>query len=827
MPRLSTSPKVKARIRILLKKILEEVDMGMAGPHYSSDVFDYRWVDEDTPYPKLVVKTKLPFLAELIASESATPISKDHIREVLLVLQKKLGILEDNRVKTQGSDVWDFTLKLWHTSPARNLTRFEQAWTRYKNGHYPLDGYKPDKVKQAPQQLSETLSPLAPLAIPTATPKRLLHNLTLRPSSHFIDSQQGLRELMEALSNASTDAIVSIVGPGGIGKTALALEAAHRCLAVAEHPEQSSQLPVFDVITFVSAQPKEFLGPYLSERWQTERTLKDIIREILKTVDCAEGLPFELTQQIDYIHSTLKEVPTLLILDNLETVEEPKRLLSFIRTLPPTVKVVLTSRTRFGVGRTIELTYLTTETSYALIRHQAKKKLVELEASQVHEIYQLSGGLPLAMAYSVGYLSVHRHLPALKRSHHNQPPSEIANYCVAASLEQLKEPSAHHLLMAATLFTEKFSIKAAAHVANLPQPSEDIFPELSSLYRLSLVNKLDKLYYSMHAFTQDFAAEKLENDFAFKKAAQERWLDWYTNLVQPLAETWLDWQDYRDMELEWSNIRALFNWCMETKRYSAAQKLWLGLRGYTLVRGYWDERQVWMDGFITMAEQRDDQVGLAQAMFYKAQTLVHIDDTDAQGEALELLKSFWKLKAPVDSDIAFAALAYVATIYRQRNDLIESRQWLNKKEELGQLSAVSEKRYQSVINYHIAEIEMERHNYKDAEQAYRDGLSLAEELNWQKQAIYIKGGLATLLIEKSELDEAENLITFVLEMAKNYQDKRVIAKCYLNLAMIAEKRSCSDEFSIWTKLAQNEFKKLGMIPLANQMQQWLREQKET
>ena len=117
---------------------------------------------------------------------------------------------------------------------------------------------------------------------------------------------------------------------------------------------------------------------------------------------------------------------------------------------------------------------------------------------------------------------------------------------------------------------------------------------------------------------------------------------------------------------------------------------------------------------------------------------------------------------------------------------------------------------------------MEQHNYKDAEQAYREALSLAEAINCQKQAIYIKGGLATLLIEKSELDEAEHLITFVLEMAKKYQDKRVIAKCYLNLAMIAEKRGCSDEFSSWAQLAQNEFKKLGMIPLANQMQQWLR-----
>ena len=47
----------------------------------------------------------------------------------------------------------------------------------------------------------------------------------------------------------------------------------------------SHDLPIFEVIVFASAQPEEFLGPHLLERWQTDRTLKDIIREVLKTVD--------------------------------------------------------------------------------------------------------------------------------------------------------------------------------------------------------------------------------------------------------------------------------------------------------------------------------------------------------------------------------------------------------------------------------------------------------------------------------------------------------------------------------------------------------------
>ena len=131
MPKLSTSLRVKTRIRILFKKLLECVNPSLDEVR-PTDFFDYRWLDTSAACPKLVIKTKLNVLVDLIDSEAEESISKAHVREVLLVLQKKLHLLEDNRIKTQGSDVWDFTLKLWHTSTDRNLSKFEQLWTQYK-----------------------------------------------------------------------------------------------------------------------------------------------------------------------------------------------------------------------------------------------------------------------------------------------------------------------------------------------------------------------------------------------------------------------------------------------------------------------------------------------------------------------------------------------------------------------------------------------------------------------------------------------------------------------------------------------------------------------
>lgn len=821
MPRLSTSPRVKTRIRTLLKKLLEYVDPRTESEEYPTDVFEYRWIDETTLHPKLVIKTKLSFLAELIESESKVPVSKGHIREVLLVLQKKLNLLEDNRIKTQGSDIWDFTLKLWHTSASRNLSKFEQAWEQYKTS----------QGKGSTARSNPGLNPKFILAAQQNRPYPL-HNLTLRPDSYFIETQSVLSDLLSILAEPNANAIVSIVGPGGIGKTTLALETAHRCLAAAKQgkadtsnpakkADTTGQVPTFDVIVFASAQPKEFLGPHLSERWQTDRTLKDIIREILRTLDCAEGSPFQIEAQIEYVHNVLKGYKALLILDNLETVENPSKLLAFVRTLPPTIKVILTSRTRFGVGKTIALDYLSAEHGFSLIAYQARQKLVSLEFSRIQEIYRLSGGLPLAMAYSVGYLSVHKELPVLRRSHTHQNPSEIVQYCVEAPLKQLQNQSAHSLLMAATLFTEKFSIKAAAHVANLADELSDIDQEFYHLHRLSLISKLDSIYYSMHAFTQDFVRAKLDRDLAFKESAQQRWISWYIALVTPFAENWFDWQDYSELDREWGNIRALVNWCLRVEDYKTLQQLWQGLRGYTLFRGYWDERQEWMDGLISMAKKKGENTVLAQALFYKGQTLVHIDETDAKKSALPLLQEAWEMGAQLDPDVSFGVLNYVTAIHLKQNHFEEAKRWLNKKRSLPKAHTVSRERQQYMHYYYTAELALRQKQHQVAEDAYRKALQIAEVRKWKKPTAYSKGWLAITLIQKGELDEAEHLLKGSVEAAQDHKDKRSIAKCYAHLALLAEQREQKDQFIDWTTLAKNEFEQLGMASEANQMQQWL------
>jgi Effector-associated domain 4 len=138
MSRISTSIKVKERINVLLKKLIRATDPSLPEHEALSDAFKCQWDESALPDHKLMIRTKLKFLVALINSENDTlldsnpSLAKEQVREALRVLASRINILEDNRVRTQGSNLWEFKLVLWHRSVEKNLEAFDQAWQTYK-----------------------------------------------------------------------------------------------------------------------------------------------------------------------------------------------------------------------------------------------------------------------------------------------------------------------------------------------------------------------------------------------------------------------------------------------------------------------------------------------------------------------------------------------------------------------------------------------------------------------------------------------------------------------------------------------------------------------
>jgi len=222
-----------------------------------------------------------------------------------------------------------------------------------------------------------------------------------------------------------------------------------------------------------------------------------------------------------------------------------------------------------------------------------------------------------------------------------------------------------------------------------------------------------------------------------------------------------------------------------------------------------------------MAQAREDSAGLAKAMFFKGQTLIHLDETDTHGVAFQLLCKAWSLCPQNSPTIKLGILIYLAVACLKRNQLKEAEQWLEKNSELGAVSQFGIEKQKCAIDFHKGEIALRRKDFHTAEKLYREAIKLAKATGWKRMVAYSKGWLALVLISKGELDEAEDLLQFAVRMSEKHQDKRAIAKGYHDLALLAEKKNQVEIFCSRVTLARRGFEKLGMTAAANQMKQWL------
>src|SRR5689334_7128455 len=89
---------------------------------------------------------------------------------------------------------------------------------------------------------------------------------------------------------------------------------------------------------------------------------------------------------------------TLLIVDNLETVDD-EELLSFLRELPDPTKAIVTTRHRIDIAYAIRLTGMPREDALALMEVEAASRGIDLPPAACDDLFRRSGGVPLAIVW--------------------------------------------------------------------------------------------------------------------------------------------------------------------------------------------------------------------------------------------------------------------------------------------------------------------------------------------------------------------------------------------------------------------------------------------
>ena len=227
-------------------------------------------------------------------------------------------------------------------------------------------------------------------------PRTLIpHNLPrLQP---FFGREDELAQIREALDPDNRTWGALIDGPGGMGKTSLAVRAAYDCT-----PEQ------FNRIVFVSVKNRELdddgvheLGDFLIPGFL------EMLNELSREMGHADITKEPEDQRIRLLHEALRDKRALLILDNLESLPKPDRirLFNFVRRLPSGCKAILTSREHFGnVGDGFELRRLSQDAALEMIADLAtrSRQLAKSGEAERVALYEQTLGNPLLLRWVAG-----------------------------------------------------------------------------------------------------------------------------------------------------------------------------------------------------------------------------------------------------------------------------------------------------------------------------------------------------------------------------------------------------------------------------------------
>jgi tetratricopeptide (TPR) repeat protein len=162
---------------------------------------------------------------------------------------------------------------------------------------------------------------LHPVPPPAPEHPRPLHNLPNPDYLRFVGREKELHWLRQRLSSHDRAWLLFITGIGGVGKSALALHIAH------EYRERYNDLPPqerFDAIVWASAK-EQVLTPSGREPagppGLVSRTLADIYRAIAQALD-REAITRAVPEDQDReVQKALTAQRTLLVLDNLDTMD--------------------------------------------------------------------------------------------------------------------------------------------------------------------------------------------------------------------------------------------------------------------------------------------------------------------------------------------------------------------------------------------------------------------------------------------------------------------------------------------------------------------------
>lgn len=311
--------------------------------------------------------------------------------------------------------------------------------------------------------------------------------------------------------------VITICGAGGVGKTALALEGIYSLL--------ESQPRTFDGVVWFSAKEKELTVTGIEEIPGGYKDYEDLLDIILTTIGFTDSTSEPFSRKELDVKMLLSNFRILLIIDNLETIADP-RIFEFIKECPPPSKVLITSRTGLAeVERRFQLKELPVEEAIQLMRVLAREKKLEsflkLPEDVLRSYAVKLACYPLVIKWVIGQVAVGRDINEVVKAIETCQ-TDITKFCFENVYSGLDENS-KRILMTLSTFEKPLQRGILEYISGVKD--ETFVDAINQLIIASLVvpehtptdDGLVTTKYSLVSLTKSFAKNQLDREPLFKK----------------------------------------------------------------------------------------------------------------------------------------------------------------------------------------------------------------------------------------------------------------------------------------------------------------------